>query len=84
MKDEDVFASKTMTASVRMLLSHATDLGSEGHTVFTADVKTTFLNASMKDGDVVYARPSPEWQAETLDPNKRTVIWKLQKSWYGL
>ena len=38
-KDEDVFAYTTMTASVRMLLSQATDLKSEGYTVFTADVK---------------------------------------------
>ena len=43
--DEDVFASMRMTASVRMLLSQATDLRNEGHTVFTADVKTAFLNA---------------------------------------
>ena len=28
----------------------------KGHTVFTADVKTAFLNASMKDGDAVYAQ----------------------------
>ena len=60
-KDEDVFASTIVTASVRMLLSHATDFRSEGHTVFTADVKTAFLNAHMKDGDVVYARPPLEW-----------------------
>ena len=59
-KDEDVFASTTMTASVRMLLSQATDLRGEGHTVFTADVKTAFLNAHMMDGDVVYARPPRE------------------------
>ena len=44
-KDEDVFASTTSTASVSMLLSHATDLKSECRTVFTADVKTAFLNA---------------------------------------
>ena len=60
-----------MTASVKMLLSQATDLRNEDYTVFTADVKTAFLNAHMKDGDVVYARPPPEWQPETLDPNKR-------------
>ena len=83
-KDEDAFASTIMTASVRMLLSLATVLRSEGRTVFTADVKTAFLNAHMKDGDVVYARPPPEWQLETLDPSKGTVIWKLQKSLYGL
>ena len=82
-KDEDVFASTTMTASVRMLLSQATDLRNEGYTVFTADVKTAFLNAHMKDGDVVYAKPPTEWQPETLDPSKGTVIWKLQKSLYG-
>ena len=51
-KDEDVFASTTMTAFVRKLLSQATDLRSEWCTVFTADVKTAFLNAHMKDGDV--------------------------------
>ena len=84
MKDEDVFASTTMTASVRMVLSQATDLRSEEYTVFTADVKTAFLNAHMKDGDMVYARPPPEWQPETLDPSKGTLISKLQKSLYGL
>ena len=35
-KDQDVFASTIMTASVRMLLSLATVLRSEGRTVFTA------------------------------------------------
>ena len=34
-KDEDLFASTTMAASVRMLLSQATDLRSKGYTVFT-------------------------------------------------
>ena len=38
-KDEDVFARTTMTASVRLLLSQATDLTNEGYTVFTADVQ---------------------------------------------
>ena len=79
-KDEDVFASTTMTTSVRMLLSQTIDLRSEGNTVFTADVKTAFLNAHMEDCDVVCARPPSEWQPETLDPNKGTVIWKLQES----
>ena len=54
-----------MTASVRMVLSQATDLISEEHTVFTADVQTAFLNAHMMDGNVVFARPPPEWQLET-------------------
>ena len=52
--------------------------------MFTADVKTAFLNAHMKDGDVVSARPPPGWQPEALDPNKGTVIWKPQESLYGL
>ena len=73
-EDEDVFASTTMTAPVWMLLSQATDFRNEVYTVFTANVNTAFLNAHMKDGDVVYARPPPEWQPETLDPNKGTVI----------
>ena len=59
-KDEDGFASTTVTASVRML-PHATDLRSEGRTVRTADVKTAFFHAHMKDGDVVHARPPLEW-----------------------
>ena len=66
-KDKDVFDSTTMTAPMRMLLSQATDLRNEDCTVFTADVKTAFLNAHIKDGDVVYARPPPESQPETLD-----------------
>ena len=69
-----------MTALVRMVLSQATDFKSEEYTVFTADVKTAFFNAHLKDGEVVFARPPFEWQLETLDPSKGTVIWKLQKS----
>ena len=69
-KDEDVFASATMTASMRMLLSQALDLRNEGYTVFTADVKTAFLNADVKGG--VRKTPPPEWQPETLDPSKGT------------
>ena len=83
-KDEDVVASTTMTTSVRMLLSQATDLRNDGYTVFTADVKTAFLITHMKDGDEVYAKPPLEWQPETLDPNKGFVIWKLRKSLSGL
>ena len=60
-KDEDVFGSTTMTESERIT--------NEGHTVFTADVKTAFLNGHMKD-DVVYAKPPPEWQTETLGQSK--------------
>ena len=59
-----------MTASVRMLLSQATDLRNEGYTVFTADVKNAFLNAHMKDGDVVCAKPPHEWQPEHWIPAK--------------
>ena len=33
---------------------------------------------------MVFARPPPEWQLETLDPSKGTVIWKLQESLCGL
>ena len=80
-RDEDVFASTTLTASVRVLLCHATDLRSECHTVFTADVKTALLNERMNDCDVVCARPRPEWQPETLKSQQgHCVIWKLQKS----
>ena len=39
--------------------------------MFTVDVKTAFLNAHTKDGDVVYAKPPPEWQPETPDPDRR-------------
>ena len=75
-KDENVFASMTITASVRLLLS-------QGYTVFTADVKTAFVNAHMKDGDVKYAK-TPRVTPETLDPSKGTVIWKLQENLSGL
>ena len=52
--------------------------------MFKADVETAILNVHMKDGDVVHAKPPPEWQPETLDPSKGTVIGKLQKSLCGL
>ena len=44
-------------------------------------MKTAFHDAHMKDSDVVYARPPPERQPETLDPNRGTVVWKLQEIW---
>ena len=40
--------------------------------MFTADVKTTCLNAYMKDGDVVHAEPPPAWQPQTLAPSRIT------------
>ena len=55
-KDEDVFVSTTMAASVRIPLSQATDLRIEGYTKFTTEAKTVFLNAHNEDGDVVYAK----------------------------
>ena len=58
---------------MRILLSTATDLRNEGYTVFTADVKTAFLNAHMEDSDMVYA----DWQPETLDPSKGTVTERV-------
>ena len=60
-----------MTASVRILLSKETDLRNEGYTVFTAGVKSAFLNAQMEDSDMVYAKP------ETLDPSKGTFTERL-------
>ena len=83
-KDEDVFASTTMTASVQMLLSPATDLKDKSCTAYAADMKTAFLNASMKARDVVYARRPLEWLPQSLDHSKGTVVWKLQKSLCGL
>ena len=47
-------------------------------------MNTAFLDAHIKDGGVVHAKPPPEWQPETLDPSKRTVMWKLQTSLCGL
>ena len=69
-KDEDVFASTTMTASVRMLLSQATDLRNEGYSVH-----------SLKDGDVRVAagntgseqkKSDLELTEKSLWPEKRT------------
>ena len=78
MKDEDVFASTTTAASVRMLLSLKQQT-SETKGTQCSDVKTAFLNAHMKDGDVVSAKPPHEWQPETLDPSKGSMIWTLHK-----
>ena len=52
-KNEDVFASTTLTASAPMLLSFAIDQKSEGYTVVTAIVKTAVFNANMRDGVVL-------------------------------
>ena len=71
MKDEDVFASTTMTASVKMPLSQATDLRNEGYTLFTANVKTAFLNAHMKGGDVVHAKTATRVAAVNTGSDKK-------------
>ena len=49
--------------------------------VLTADA---ILSARVMDGDVVYGKPPPECQPETLDFSKRTSIWQLQTNLYGL
>ena len=53
-----------MTASLRMLLSQATDLS-------TADVKTAFLNAHMKDGGVVSAKTATRVAAGNTGSEQR-------------
>ena len=80
-KDEDVFASTTMTASVKMLLSQATDLRNDGYTLFTANVKTAFLNAQMKGGDVVYAKTATRVAAgNTGSDKKKSDLETTEKS----
>ena len=83
-KDEDVFVSTTMTASVRMLLLQATDLRNEGDTVFTADVKTAFFRAQVKDGDVVFAQPPPvcgsEQRNSDLEATERVSLWLVKRT----
>ena len=53
-------------------------------TVFTANVKTAFLNGNMKDGDVACATHPPAWSPAILESNVGTVVRKLEKSLYGL
>ena len=63
-EDEDVFASTTRQHQCGCYsLKQQTS-----ETKFTQC--TAFLNAHMKDGDVVYARPPPEWQPENRIPTK--------------
>ena len=83
-KDEDVFASTTMTASVRKLLSQATDLRDEWCTVFTADVKTAFLDAHMKDGDVGVCEASTRVPAgNSGSPERNSDLETTEKSlWF--
>ena len=52
--------------------------------MYTAAVKTAFLNGNMKDGDVACATHLPEWSLATLESNVGTVVRKLEKSLYGL
>ena len=73
-----------MTASARMLLYQATDLRNEGYTAFTADVKTAFPNAHMKDGDVVYAKPPPSGSLKHWIPARIQSSGNCSKSHYGL
>ena len=63
---------------MRMLLSLKQQTSEPKGTQYS-DVKTAFLNAHMRDGDVVYAKPPHEWQPETLDPSKGSMIWTLHK-----
>ena len=33
-------------------------------TVYLADIKCAFLNSTMKEGEIILARPHPEWNPE--------------------
>mgnify|MGYP003929433127 CR=1 FL=1 len=51
-------------------------------TMYLADIKGAFLNAKMKDDEVILAQPPPEWTPTTQ--TKGRVVWKLKKALYGL
>ena len=53
-------------------------------TLFLGDIKGAFMNALMKDGEVVIAQPPPEWQPTKLKASFQRVVWKLCKASYGL
>ena len=82
-KDGDVIASTTLTASVRLPFAMAVDQRGEQHTAFTAHANTAFLSPSVEKC-VVYAMPPPEWSPETGDSTVGTVVWKLEQSLFGL
>ena len=75
-QNEVVSTITALTASVRMLLSLATDSRDES---YRAGVNEPSSTASMKEGDVVYARPPRQWQPETKD----IPVWQLQSIVYG-
>ncbi len=47
------------------------------------DIKGVFLNARVKDGEVVLAQPPLEWQPPTMSDREK-VISKLRKALHGL
>ena len=53
-------------------------------TLFMGDIKGAFLNALMKDGEVVTAQPPPEWQPTQLKASFQRVVWRLHEALYGL
>ena len=80
-RDLDVFfASTTMTASVRMVLSQATDLISEVYVSVHCRCENAFLNAHMKDGDVVFARPHRVATGDTAHQQRHSDLETAEKN----
>ena len=61
------------------ILAEAAD---KEHVVYTADVKTAFLNAEIGE-DIVCCQPPDEW-TPTLPVTGEPVVWRLRKALYGL
>ena len=71
----DTFAPIARLEGFRTLLAYATH---KGFKVYQMDVKSTFLN-DIFDEEVYIEKPEG-----FIDPDKRDMVYKLQKSLYGL
>ena len=66
-----------------MLLARCSDKGDQGHEAFVADNTQAFLNAEVREGEQLYAKPPEGWNPKILTDG-RHVVWRVRKAMLGL
>ena len=71
-KDE-CYAATASLVTVRLMLAWmlSTKAKDPDVTVYLADVKGAFLNAKMKQGEIIMAQPPPEWKPTKLRETRK-------------
>ena len=66
-----------------VLLARCLDKRDQGHEAFVADYTQAFLNAEVREGELLYAQPPEGWNPKILTDGRR-VVWRVHKAMLGL